>query len=91
MLRAPEGYAGAQTVDALSAAGAVVLKWGSFLTVVINFLLLALVVFFMVKAVNAARDRVSRQEALAPEAPAAPAAPPEDVALLREIRDSLKR
>jgi len=90
VLRAPEGYTGAQTLEALNAAGAVVVKWGSFLTIVINFLLLALVVFFMVKAVNAARDRVSRQAEAAAEAPAAPAAPPEDVALLREIRDLLR-
>lgn len=59
-----------------------VLAWGSFATVVINFAILAFIIFWMVKAMN----RLKR------EAPAAaPAAPPEDVILLREIRDALKK
>ena len=90
VLRLPEGYTGPHTHDALSKAGAVVLSWGSFLTIFINFILLAFVVFLMVKAVNAARDRVTHkeeQEAVAPP----PAPTPEDVQLLREIRDLLKK
>ncbi|MDH5285736.1 MAG: large conductance mechanosensitive channel protein MscL [Betaproteobacteria bacterium] len=63
---------------------AVVFAWGSFVTVLINFVLLALVVFWMVKAIN-------RVRATPEAAPAAPPAPPEDVALLREIRDELRR
>ena len=72
------------SLDAAQKAG-VVLAWGSFVTVLINFVLLALVIFWMVKAINRVRASV--------EAPkeAAPAAPPEDVVLLREIRDELKR
>ena len=58
-----------------------VLAWGSFATIVINFVILAFIIFWMVKAMN----RLKR------EAPPAPAAPPEDVVLLREIRDALKR
>jgi len=87
ILRLPEGYSGPETYDALSKAGAVLLSWGSFITILINFILLAFVVFCLVKAVNAARNRVIRQEQL--EEAAAPT--PEDVALLREIRDLLQK
>jgi len=61
-----------------------VFAWGSFVTVSINFVILAFVIFWMVKSIN----RLKRE---APPEPAAPAAPPEDVVLLREIRDALKR
>src|SRR5690554_6340433 len=90
VLRHPEGYAGAETFDALTEAGAVLLSWGNFLTVFINFFLLALVVFCLVKAVNSARRRLAHQEE-AVEAAAEPAPDPADVALLREIRDLLSR
>lgn len=86
ILRAPADYAGPRTYDALTKAGAVVLSWGNFLTILINFILLAFVVFCLVKAVNAARDRVVTREAAAPPPP-----PAEDVLLLREIRDALKK
>jgi large conductance mechanosensitive channel len=62
-------------------AGAV-FAYGSFITVAINFIILAFIIFMMVKQIN----RLKKQ---AP--PPAPAAPPEEVVLLREIRDSLKR
>lgn len=87
VLRVPEGYTGPQTYAELTQAGAIVFAWGNFVTILINFILLAFVIFWMVKAVNAAR----RKQEAAPAAPAAPAPPPEDVALLREIRDLLKR
>ncbi|MFA5663623.1 large conductance mechanosensitive channel protein MscL [Castellaniella sp.] len=90
VLRAPQDYVGAQTYDELTKAGAVVFAWGHFLTVFVNFLLLALVVFIMVKMVNTARRRFEA-EAEAQAAPPAPPATPEDVLLLREIRDSLKK
>lgn len=86
VLSAPEGYSGPQTYEALTKAGATVLAWGNFVTIVINFLLLALVIFWMVKAINVARRRDE-----APAEPAAPPPTPEDVALLREIRDLLKK
>lgn len=89
VLRMPEGYTGPQTYEALTTAGAVVLSWGNFLTIFINFILLAFVVFCLVKAVNAARRSVIREEQAV--AVTEPAPPPEDVALLREIRDLLKR
>jgi large conductance mechanosensitive channel len=72
------------TLDTLKKADVAVLAYGNFITILINFFLLALVVFFMVKAVN----KVRKAEAAAPAAPAAPA---EDVTLLREIRDELRR
>jgi large conductance mechanosensitive channel len=74
----PDSYKDLQT------AGVAVFGYGSFITVVINFLILAVIVFGMVKFINALR----RSE---PAAPAEPAATPEDILLLREIRDSLKR
>jgi large conductance mechanosensitive channel len=77
----PPGYAGPMTYDALTKAGVPLLAYGNFLTVVINFVILAFVIFIMVKQVN----RLRRQT------PAAPAAPPEDTLLLREIRDALRR
>lgn len=85
----PEGYAGPHTYDALVKAGANVLAWGNFVTILINFILLAAVVFFLVKAANKARARLSQPEA--PQEAAPPPPPPEDVALLREIRDLLKK
>lgn len=70
------------TLDTLKKADVAVLAYGNFITILINFLLLAIVVFMMVKAVN----KMKRNE----PAPA-PAATPEDVTLLREIRDELRR
>jgi large conductance mechanosensitive channel len=60
---------------------AVVLAWGNFVTILLNFIILAFVIFWMVKAINRVRARI--------DAAAPPAA--EDVVLLREIRDELKR
>jgi large conductance mechanosensitive channel len=75
----------AMTLDALKKAGVPVLAWGNFVTVAVNFVILAFVIFLMVKQVN----RLRRMHA-PPAAAAEPAPPPEDVLLLREIRDSLK-
>jgi large conductance mechanosensitive channel len=73
----------ATTLVEAKKAGAV-LAYGSFLTIFLNFIILAFVIFLMVKQVN----RLKRE---APAAPAASPTTPEDVMLLREIRDSLKR
>ena len=64
-----------------------VMAYGSFLTVFINFLILAFVIFMMIKLMNNAKKKFEKQQAAAP---AAPAPTPEDVVLLREIRDALK-
>ncbi len=74
----------ALTLDALKKAGVPVLAYGSFITVAVNFVILAFIIFLMVKQIN----RLRRET---PPAPAQPPAPPEDVVLLREIRDSLRR
>lgn len=75
----------ADTYAALKEAGVAVLAYGQFLTVLINFILLAFVVFMMVKGINNLR----RKEEVA--APAAPPADPADIVLLKEIRDELRR
>jgi large conductance mechanosensitive channel len=70
-----------RTFDALKKAGIPIFAYGNFITISINFVLLAFVIFQMVKVVNRVR---------AVDAPPAPPTP-EDVVLLREIRDSLKK
>jgi len=75
----PAGYAGPMTYDALTKAGVPLFAYGNFLTVTINFFILAFVIFLMVKEINA----LKRKE------PTPPPPPPEQVELLREIRDAL--
>ncbi len=77
--KAVEGVA---SYDTLTKAGANLFAYGNFITILINFIILAFIVFQMVKAMNAMKKA---------EPAAAPAAPAEDVLLLREIRDSLKK
>ncbi len=86
ILSSPANYTGAQTYAELTKAGAILFAWGNFLTIFLNFVILAFVVFWMVKAVNAARDRLEAEKASPP-----PAAPAPDVVLLTEIRDLLKK
>ncbi len=74
---APDGVA--RTYDALKAAGVPVLAYGSFITVLINFLILAFIIFMMVKMVN----RLRRNQAPVPDAIA------EEILLLREISEKL--
>jgi large conductance mechanosensitive channel len=69
------------TLDALKKAGIPVFAYGNFITIAINFVILAFVIFLMVKQMN----KLKRKEA------AAPAPTPEDVLLLREIRDAVKQ
>lgn len=78
----PADYKGAMTYDALTKAGVPLFAYGNFITVAINFVILAFIIFIMVKQIN-------RLKKDAPPAP--PAATPEDVLLLREIRDALKK
>jgi len=81
MLRQPPaGYSGPMTYEALTKAGVPLFAYGNFITVAINFIILAFIIFMMVKQINRLKH----------EAPPPPAAAPEDVALLREIRDLLK-
>lgn len=74
-------------LDAARALGPV-MAYGNFITIFVNFLILAFVIFIMIKLMNNAKKRFEKQQAAAP---AAQAPTPEDVLLLREIRDALKR
>ena len=76
----------ASTLDALKKAGVPVFAYGNFITVGVNFAILAAIIFLMVKQIN----RMKREAPLAEAAPVV-VATPEDVMLLREIRDSLKK
>ena len=76
----PPGYAGPMTYEALTKAGVPLFAYGNFLTVLLNFLILAFIIFVMVRQIN-------RLRRVAPVA----LATPEDTVLLREIRDSLRR
>ena len=80
----PAGYSGPMTYEALTKAGVPLFAYGNFITVAINFIILAFVIFLMVKQIN----RLKRET---PPASAAPPPTPEDVLLLREIRDALKK
>ena len=75
-----------QTATMLAEAkkGGAVFAYGNFMTVALNFVILALIIFIMVKQINRIRNNTPK-----PVAPPAPT--PEDVMLLREIRDSLKK
>lgn len=72
----------AMTLDALKKAGVPVFAYGNFITILVNFIILAFIIFMMVKQMNKLRK---------PEAPAPEPETPEDIVLLREIRDSLKK
>jgi large conductance mechanosensitive channel len=72
----------AMTLDGLKKAGVPVFAYGNFITVAVNFLILAFIIFIMIKQIN----RMKRETP-----PPPPAVAPEDIVLLREIRDSLNR
>jgi large conductance mechanosensitive channel len=77
----PAGYNGPMTYADLEKAGANLFAWGNFVTILINFLLLAFIIFLMIKAVSSARSKFD----------AAPGPTPADVVVLQEIRDILKQ
>ncbi len=72
----------AHTLDAMKKAGVPVFAYGNFITVCLNFAILAFIIFLMVKQFN----RVKKAQP-----PPPPAAPPEEITLLRDIRDALRR
>ncbi len=74
----------AMTLVEVKKAGVPVFAYGSFITIALNFAILAFIIFLMIKQIN----RLKRNE---PAAPVAPPSTPEDVVLLREIRDALKK
>jgi large conductance mechanosensitive channel len=71
-----------ENLAAAQQAGAPLIRYGLFINAVVNFIIIAIAIFAVVKAIN----RMKREPP-----PAAPAAPPEDILLLREIRDALKK
>jgi large conductance mechanosensitive channel len=75
----PAGYSGPMTYDALTKAGVPLFAYGNFVTVTINFLILAFIIFLMVREIN----KLKRAN------PSPPPPPPEQIELLREIRDAL--
>ena len=75
----PPGYSGPMTYEALTKAGVPLLAYGNFITVALNFIILAFVIFLMVKQIIRVRGATP------------PPPPPENVQLLREIRDALKK
>ncbi|QXL85828.1 large conductance mechanosensitive channel protein MscL [Comamonas sp. NLF-1-9] len=77
------GQAAGLTLEEAKKGGAV-FAYGNFITILVNFIILAFIIFMMVKQIN----RLKKE---APPEPEQPAAPPEDIVLLREIRDSLKK
>jgi large conductance mechanosensitive channel len=78
----PASFTGPMTYEALTKAGVPLFAYGNFITIAINFVILAFIIFLMVRAINRLRRN---------EPPPAPAAPPEEIMLLREIRDAVKR
>jgi large conductance mechanosensitive channel len=78
----PAGYSGPMTYEALTKAGVPVFAYGNFITVAINFIILAFIIFMMIKQINRLKKETP---------PPPPAEAPEDVKLLREIRDALRR
>ena len=79
----PANYTGPLTYEALIKAGVPLFAYGNFITVAINFVILAFIIFLMIRQIN----RLKLAAAISPPT----AATPEDVALLREIRDSLRK
>lgn len=75
------------TLAAAQEAGVATINYGLFINNVISFIIVALAVFLMIRTIN----KIKREEAEAEPAPAEPAPTPEDIVLLREIRDSLKK
>ena len=81
----PADFKGAMTFADLSKAGVPMLAYGNFIMAAINFIILAFIIFIMVRQINRLK------QAQPPSPPASPAPTPEDVLLLREIRDALRK
>jgi large conductance mechanosensitive channel len=85
LLKAPEGYEGSMTdYAALKAAGAAMIGYGALITTIINFVILAFIIFLLVRYANRVSAKFAKPEE---EAPAGPS----EIDLLTEIRDALKK
>ncbi len=78
----PAAFKGPMTYEALTKAGVPVFAYGNFITVAVNFLILAFIIFMMIRQINRIKKRTP---------PAPPPATPEDIVLLRQIRDALSK
>lgn len=88
LLSAPEGYEGAMNdYAALKEAGAAMIGYGAFITAIINFLILAFIIFLLVRYANKVTAQFEKQEEEAAPAPVGPT----ETELLTEIRDLLKK
>lgn len=87
LLSAPEGYAGAMDdYAALKEAGAAMIGYGAFITAIINFLILAFIIFLLIRYVNRVMEAIEKKEETTP-----PPAGPNEIDLLVEIRDELRK
>ena len=87
LLSAPEGYEGDMSdYAALKEAGAAMIGYGAFITAAINFVILAFIIFLLVRYANKAAEAMKKEEEAAEEA-----AGPSEIDLLTEIRDALKK
>lgn len=84
-----------EATETTAAVEEVAIQYGAFIDAIINFIIVALCIFVIVRTMNKIKDAMKKKEIeeakAAEEAPAAPAEPSEEVLLLREIRDSLKK
>ena len=84
-----------EATETTAAVAEVAIEYGAFLDAIINFLIVAFCIFVIVRTINKIKDAMKKKEIeeakAAEEAPAAPAEPSEEILLLREIRDSLKK
>ena len=88
LLSAPEGYTGSMTdYAALKEAGAAMIGYGALITAVINFVILAFIIFLLVRYANKVTAQLAKKEEAAAEEPAGPT----EIELLTEIRDALKK
>ena len=86
LAQVPANYNGGMTYAELTKAGVPLFAYGNFITVLLNFAILAFIIFWMVKLINRVKSAAEQ-----PAPPPADAPPPEDVVLLREIRDALRK
>ncbi|MDY7097561.1 MAG: large conductance mechanosensitive channel protein MscL [Pseudomonadota bacterium] len=87
ILSGEDAFEAGMSLEAAREAGANVLAWGSFISAVINFLILAFIIFLLVRYTMKAMEQMEKKEEVAAEEPAGPT----EIELLTEIRDSLKK
>ncbi len=84
--KTPAGFAGPNTYEALSKAGVPLFAWGNFITILLNFIILAFIIFQLVRVYQKAKANMIKETPAAPPAP-----PPASELYLKEIRDALTK